>query len=144
MLKVHCGDHSHVPPSWTCRVYKGEQGGWESNNCFTRILLKKALGTDSRRETSYITHTHKISHIYMHTHTCSNSSTVSHSVMSLCDPPDCSLPGSSIHGNLQARILKWVAIPFSRWSSWPRDWTQVSPIAGRFFTNWGAHMHAHT
>ena len=45
----------------------------------------------------------------------------------------CSLPGSSVHGILQARILKWVAIPFSRGTSWPRDWTQVSCIAGRFF-----------
>ena len=44
--------------------------------------------------------------------------------------------GSSIHGILQARILEWVAIPFSRGSSQPRDWTQVSSIAGRFFTTW--------
>ena len=40
------------------------------------------------------------------------------------------------HGILQVRILQWVAIPFSRVSSQPRDWTQVSRIAGRFFTNW--------
>ena len=40
------------------------------------------------------------------------------------------------HGILQARILEWVAIPFSRGSSWPRDQTQVSYIAGRFFTFW--------
>ena len=50
----------------------------------------------------------------------------------LCDPVDCSLPGSSVHGIFQARILDWVAIPFSRGSSWLRDWTQVSWIAGRF------------
>ena len=43
-------------------------------------------------------------------------------------------PGSSVHGILQARILELVAIPFSRGSSWPRDWTPVSCIAGRFFT----------
>ena len=42
--------------------------------------------------------------------------------------------GSSVHEILQARILEWVAIPFSRWSSWPRDWTWVSRITGRFFT----------
>ena len=47
-----------------------------------------------------------------------------------------STPGSSVHGILQARILKWVAIPFSRGSSWPRDWTQVSCIADRFFNIW--------
>ena len=43
---------------------------------------------------------------------------------------------SSVCGILQARILKWVAIPFSRGSSWPRNWTWVSRIAGRFFTVW--------
>ena len=48
----------------------------------------------------------------------------------------CSPPGSSVHGILQARILKWVAIPFSRKSSLPRDWTWVFCIAGRFFTIW--------
>ena len=47
---------------------------------------------------------------------------------------DCSPPGSSAHGIVHARILEWVAISFSRGSSWPRDWTQVSSTAGRFFT----------
>ena len=51
----------------------------------------------------------------------------------LCSPVDCSLPGSSVHGILQAKILEWVAIPFSRGPSWPRNWTWVSCIAGRFF-----------
>ena len=46
----------------------------------------------------------------------------------LCDPMDCSPPGSSVHGILQARILEWVAIPFSRISSQPRDQTCVSSI----------------
>ena len=50
-------------------------------------------------------------------------------------PMDSSLPGSSVHGILQARILEWVAIPFSRGSSQPRDRTQVSCIAGEFFTS---------
>ena len=49
--------------------------------------------------------------------------------LTLCDPMDCSLPGSYVHGILQARILEWVAVPFSRGSSQPRDWTQVSHIA---------------
>ena len=53
-----------------------------------------------------------------------------------CDPMDYSLPGSSIHGISQARILEWVAISFSRGSSWPRDWTQVSCIASRLLTIW--------
>ena len=54
--------------------------------------------------------------------------------LTLCDPMNCSLPGSSIHGILQARILEWVAISFSEGSAQPRDQTQVSHIGGRFFT----------
>ena len=52
----------------------------------------------------------------------------------LCDSMDYSPPGSSVHGILQPRIVEWVAIPFSRGSSQPRDQTQVSHIVGRFFT----------
>ena len=52
----------------------------------------------------------------------------------LGNPMDCSLPGSSVHGILQARILEWVAIPFSRGLSRHKDQTRVSCIAGRFFT----------
>ena len=54
----------------------------------------------------------------------------------LCNPMDCSLSGSSFHGIFQARILEWVAISFSKRSSWPRDWIQVFPIVGRHFTIW--------
>ena len=63
-------------------------------------------------------------------------SEVAQSCPTLCDPMDCSLPGSSVHGIFQARVLEWVAISFSRGSSWPRDWTRVSRIAGRHFTVW--------
>ena len=61
---------------------------------------------------------------------------VAQSCLTLCDPVDCSPPGLSVHGILQARILEWVAIPFSRGSSRPRNRTQVSHIAGRFFIIW--------
>ena len=61
---------------------------------------------------------------------------VAQSCPTLCDPMDCSLPGFSIHEILQARILEWVAISFSRRSSWPRNWTQVSHIVARRFTIW--------
>ena len=56
--------------------------------------------------------------------------------LTLHDPMDYSPPGSSVHGILQARILEWVAIPFSRGSSQPRDGTQVSYIASGFFIIW--------
>ena len=58
---------------------------------------------------------------------------------------DYSLPGSSVHGISQARILEWVALPSSRGSSWPRDQTHISmspALAGRFFTTnatWEVH-----
>ena len=55
--------------------------------------------------------------------------------LTLCNPMDCSPPGFSVHGILQARILEWIAIPFSR-TSQPRDWTLVSSITGRFVTIW--------
>ena len=51
-------------------------------------------------------------------------------------PVDCSPPSSSVHGILQARILQYVAISFSRASSWPKNQTRVSCIAHGFFTNW--------
>ena len=54
----------------------------------------------------------------------------------LCNPMDYSPPGSSVHGILQARKLKWIAMPSSRGSSQPRDWTRVSCPARRFFNVW--------
>ena len=59
---------------------------------------------------------------------------VAQSCPTLCNPMDCSPPGSSVHGIFQAWILKWVAISLSRGSSWPRDETRVSCIVGRRFT----------
>ena len=61
---------------------------------------------------------------------------VPQSCLTLCDPMDGGPPGSSVHVILQARILEWVAFPFSRGSSQPRDRTWVSSIAGRAFTVW--------
>ena len=59
---------------------------------------------------------------------------ITQSCPTLYDSLNCSPPGSSAHGILQARILEWAAFSFSRRSSPPRDWTQVSCTAGRFFT----------
>ena len=56
---------------------------------------------------------------------------VAQSWLTLCDPVD-----YTVHGILQARILEWVVFPFSSGSSWPRNWTGVSCIAGRLFTSW--------
>ena len=65
---------------------------------------------------SYVLHAQLLSHVW------------------LCDPVDCSLPDSSVHGIFQARILEWVAISFSTGSSRPRDWTCISCITGVFLT----------
>ena len=65
-----------------------------------------------------------------------SESEVTQSCLTVCDPMDCSPPGSSDHGILPARILEWVAMSFSRGSSQPRDRTQVSRIEGRCFNLW--------
>ena len=66
----------------------------------------------------------------------SNVCSVAKSCPSLCDIMDCSPPGFSVHGILQARILEWVAISFSRRSSWPRDQTHVSCIGRQILYHW--------
>ena len=67
---------------------------------------------------------------------------VDQSCPTLCNSMRCSPPDSLVHAVLQARILEWVVMPFSRGSSWPRDQTCISWIAGRFFTIW-ATLEAH-
>ena len=68
---------------------------------------------------------------------------VATSCPTLCNLMDCSPPGSSVHGILQARVLEWVAIPSSRGSSRPRNRTLVSLIADRFFTVWATREALH-
>ena len=72
-------------------------------------------------------HTHTHTHIYLYMCLCAKS------CLSFCDPTNCSLPGSSVHGIFQARILEWVAFSFSRGSSPPRDQIHIFYLAGRFF-----------
>ena len=64
-----------------------------------------------------------------------DESEVAQSCLTLCDPMDCTLTGSSVHGIFQAIVLEWIAIPFSRGSSQPRARTQVSRIVDRLFTS---------
>ena len=74
--------------------------------------------------------------VYMVRTTSKVKVNVAQSCPTLCDPMDCSLPGSSVHGIFQARVLERVAISFSRRSAQPRDRTQVSCVVGRRFTVW--------
>ena len=69
----------------------------------------------------------------------SDTSEVAQSCPTLCDPMDCSLPSSSVHGIFHAIVLEWIAISFSRGSSWLRDRTQVSHIVNRCFTVWATN-----
>ena len=72
--------------------------------------------------------------LYLSFINCSCCCSVGKLCLTLCDPMDCSPPGSSVHGIFQARILEWVAISSSRGSSQPRDPTPSPALAGRFFT----------
>ena len=74
--------------------------------------------------------------VKLNTSFCPPMCLVTQSCPTLCKPMNCSPPGSSVHGILQARILEWDAFSFSKGSSWPRDLTQVSCTAGRFFIVW--------
>ena len=56
--------------------------------------------------------------------------------LTLCDSMDCSLPGSTVHGIFQARILEWVAVSFSQGPSWPRDWTHIICISRWILYHW--------
>ena len=69
---------------------------------------------------------------------------VSQSCLTICNPIDCSPPGSSVHGILQARILQWFVMPFSRGSSWSRDQIWISYIPDRFFTIWATSKTPYT
>ena len=75
----------------------------------------------------------KIVNLLLNRYLGESESEVTQSCPTLCDPMDCSLSDSSVHGIFQARVLEWIAISFSRGSSRPRNRTLVSPIAGRRF-----------
>ena len=84
--------------------------------------------------------------MYMCIYKHGSESEVAQSCPTLCNPMDCSPPGSSVHGIFQARVLEWVAISFSGGPSWPKNRTPVSLIAGRHFTLWAtreAHLRAY-
>ena len=89
----------------------------EFPNYWTKSSFKSTL---SDHVTAYI-------HLYV---------LIAQSYLSVFYPMDCSPPGSSVHGILQAKIFEWVAISFSRGSSQFRDQTPVSWTAGKFFTAW--------
>ena len=113
-------------------------GGGEGTQLISRASVRMTQGSEPRSTSSS---GHLVCRnlstvcvcvcVYVHVRVCV---CVTQSRPILCDPTDNSPPGSSVHGILQARILEWVASPFCRGSSRPRDQSRVSCIAGRFFT----------
>ena len=116
----------------------------------TRIYIQYLVITYYQKESEtidlYVHVLQSLLHTWNTVYQFWQSESVSHSVTyNSLWPMDCSPPGSSVHGILQARILEWVAISFSRGSSQHRDQTWVSCIAGRFFTIWAtwvAHINS--
>ena len=114
------------------------------STCVSSSLFSRTHCCFSSKKCENYTHTHTYSlHIYKHI--CLYDLLLMSIIMymvcmpaqshpTLCDPMDCSLLGSSVHGILQATILEWVAISFSWGCSWPRNWTGVScnSLTGRW------------
>ena len=96
----------------------------------TYIVISSVLSVSHSwwYERTYITPSDKMSSFFLF------AVLVTQSCLTLCSPMDCIPPGPWVLGILQARTLEWVAIPFSMETYWPRDQTQVSCIASRFFT----------
>ena len=113
------------------------QAGFHVHHGLEMWLIIGLLYADEQRPKTLIC-AHRASRISStyHTQAAWRKCEVTQSCLALCDPMDYSLPGSSVHGTFQARVLEWVAISFSRGSSQPRDWTGVSHIARRRFTIW--------
>ena len=103
-----CNDFVHLRWGWDAVLLK----------CGSKIIDRLLLGSGEKKFSAVYLQVCVLSHVR------------------LCDPMDCSNPGSSVHGISQERILEWVAIPFSRRFSQPGDRTQVSCFEGRFFTIW--------
>ena len=103
--------------------------------------------------THVYTHTYLHTHTHTHTHTLLKVKVVAQLCLALGDPMDCRPPGSSVHGILQERILEWVAMPSSRGSSLPRDWTRCPELQadsllpeapGKPYTDPYTHAQTHT
>ena len=103
---------------------------------FEKLCYNLKIQKRTRKTSCLFTLTRWYHFIYHYVKIKVKESEVAQSCPTLCDPMDCSLPDFSVYGIFQARVLEWGAISFSRGSSWPRDRTQVSCIAGRCVTLW--------
>ena len=147
------GIHGHLMTvlflSFSCPFADFQSPPWEATFSTNQVILRKvcrssrnsvcvhicdAAGGQETRS-MYVLNLRRAGfssgHLYQHIWLLSVSVLVTQSCLTFCDPMDWGPPGF-----LQARIPEWIAIPFSRVSSWPRDRTQVSLITGGFFTIW--------
>ena len=119
-------------------LWKMKQGLWERRREIQGVNAQEEKDKISKKENICIEQE------YFPTCACMLSC---FSLVWLCDPVDCSPPGSSVRGILQARILEWIAMPSSMGSSWPRDWTRtsyISTIGRQVLYHWGATWGAHS
>ena len=127
--KLQSRENNNDLSSWSNRVFP-----------FVVWLCSFALSTDLWFVTQSLhPERNQGSPFSIHVYICKHSKSLQ-LCPTLCHPMDCSPPGSSVHGILQARLLEWVALLFSRGASRPRDWTWVSCIAGEFFTTTAISM----
>ena len=101
---------------------------WPRNWTWVSCIAGSFFTDWAMREAHLLSPPHSCWQPYFWLHGSMNAHSLS-CVWLFCDPMGCSPQGSSLHGILQARKLEWVAISFSRGSSWPRDWTQVSCVS---------------
>ena len=121
--------------TWTMRP-RTEWNSWWAEEMINPLGWTEDAGLCRSRERVCLLGYHKNGQLRVALTCITIAVLVTQSCPTLCDPMDCSPPGSSVHGILQAWILEWDAIPFSKGFSQPRDQTWISYIAGRFFTIW--------
>ena len=134
--------------SWTLSVYSIQVAPtwgnsvvwltdrWVPSPCSSEYHLSLRLGSKQRRARLHLGQSPITNCVCVCVHVCMHTQLVSQSCLTLYDSMDYSPPSSSIHGILQARILEWVVISFSRGSSQLRDQIWVCCLTGRFFTSW--------
>ena len=130
------GGASGKEPTCQCRRHKR----WGFNPWVRKIPWRRSVATHSTIlgwRTPWTEEPGRLQSLGLpgvgHSWTTQHESESDQSCLTLCDPMDCSPPGSSIRGIFHARELEWVAISFSRGSFWSRDQTPVARMAGRTF-----------
>ena len=122
------------------KIFKHKQKGKVIQRRLEKFLFLQTKGSDMANAAFWERRLYRCTCYWVQVHTtCMKSESavlVAHSCPTLCNAVDSRLWGSSLHGILQARIMEWIPVSYSRGSSQPRNQTHVSLIAGEFFTFW--------